>query len=240
MRQDYDKYTKEDFEVWKILFDRQIANLQTKSCSEYLQNLTKLASVLNAERIPNFDELNSTLRSENGWSIKVVPGLIPVDQFFELLAEKRFCSSTWLRKRSQLDYLQEPDMFHDIFGHIALLMHPEYANFTQKVGQLGARYKDNKAILNGLENLYWFTIEFGLIKKKEKREIYGAGIISSFGETNHIYSDKVEIRPFDLIEIINMSFVNSEIQNLYFEIDSFEQLFQTVDTLETRWVKMFE
>jgi phenylalanine-4-hydroxylase len=235
MKQLYQNYTDDDREVWRMLFERQIENLKDKSCPEYFENLEKLSGVLHADDIPNFVKLDEVLMHNNGWSIQVVPGIIPVDEFFELLAVKRFCSSTWLRMRSQLDYLQEPDMFHDIFGHIPLLMNHEYADFTQKVGNLGAKFKHIPEILNGLQSLYWFTIEFGILNRKGRRELYGAGIASSFGETNHIFSDEVAIEKFDLVKIINMSFVNSEIQNLYFEIESFNQLYETVDILADRW-----
>jgi phenylalanine-4-hydroxylase len=232
MKQHYSKYTPEDFEVWKILFDRQVENLKTKAHPMYLGCLSELKDVLNAEAIPNFDELNMELGTKTGWTIEVVPGMIPVAEFFELLSQRKFCSSTWLRKKSQLDYLEEPDMFHDIFGHIPLLMNPAYALFVEKFALLGKKHKGNEKMLNALQRLYWYTIEFGLIKKDNKSEIYGAGIISSYGESNHIFSDNVEILSFDLDWIIDHDFINSEIQTVYVEIASFEELYASIKQLE--------
>lgn len=232
MTQDYGKYTSEDKNVWKTLFERQKENLPGKAHPEYLRCLDQLSDVLNPNKIPEFDELNEKLRAENGWSIMVVPGLIPVDQFFKLLSEKKFCSSTWLRKMSQLDYLEEPDMFHDIFGHIPLLMNPDYARFVQKFGEMGVRYGHDKTVEKQLQRLYWFTIEFGLIKQQDLTRIYGAGILSSSGESDHIFEDDISVSPYDVEKILNNDFVTSEIQTQYYEIESFEQLFESVGELE--------
>ncbi len=232
MRQEYDFYKEEDFQVWKILFERQVANLSDKASPIYLECLGRMKEVMYAERIPRFEELDRTLMAANGWSIEVVPGLIPVKEFFAFLANKRFCASTWLRKMSELDYLEEPDMFHDIFGHIPLLMDQNYADFTQKLGELGVKYAHSDELTRQIQRIYWFTVEFGLIKGREKTEIYGAGIISSFGETHHIYDDPIEIRPFDLNNTIHQEFINSEIQQLYYECESFEQLYTCLGDLE--------
>ena len=232
MIQNYDKYVSEDFEVWKILFNRQVENLKGKAHPEYLGCLGLIGDVLNADKIPHFEELNEILMAENGWSIVVVPGLIPVDHFFKLLSEKKFCSSTWLRKMSQLDYLEEPDMFHDVFGHVPLLMNPEYSNFVQKFGELGVRYGHNKTVEKQLQRLYWFTIEFGLIKQNSDTRIYGAGILSSSGESDHIFSDEITVSPYNVEKIIENDFITSEIQTQYYEINSLEQLYQSVGELE--------
>jgi len=228
MKQEYSKYTSEDFKVWKMLFSRQMENLKSKSCKEYLESLTLMTAVLNENEIPKFDALNQLLHKTSGWSIEVVPGMIPVQDFFELLAQKKFCSSTWLRSLKQLDYLEEPDMFHDIFGHIPLFMNQEYANFAQKLGVLGAENKGNSKLITQLQRIYWFTIEFGLVKE-DSTKIFGAGIISSFGESNFVYSKKPEIKPFNLEEIINTDFCNSEIQTQYFELKNLKELYLQFD-----------
>ena len=230
MQQNYSKYNKDDQEVWSILFNRQTKNLLDKTPEEYKECRKKLQRDLRPDSIPKFEELSSAL-SVNGWGIHVVPGLIPVEDFFSLLAERKFCSSTWLRSKEQLDYLEEPDMFHDIFGHIPLIMNSVYAAFMEEFGKIGRRNLNNKIVLTALQRLYWFTIEFGLIKGNDKSLIYGAGIISSYGETNHIYEDSIEILPFDIEQVINTPFINSEIQNLYYEIESFEELFRSLDVL---------
>lgn len=232
MIQDYSKYNDEDFLVWKTLFERQVKNLQGKAHPEYLDSLEKLKEVLNPNRIPKFEELSAALKAENGWEIVVVPGLIPVDDFFRLLSERKFCSSTWLRKMSQLDYLEEPDMFHDIFGHTPLLLNKEYADFVQQFGKLGVKYGHNKVVEKQLQSLYWFTIEFGLIKHQEKNSIYGAGILSSSGESNHIFNDEINVSPYNVDKILNNDFITSEIQTQYYEIESLEQLYLSLGKLE--------
>ncbi|MFU8812544.1 MAG: phenylalanine 4-monooxygenase [Balneolaceae bacterium] len=232
MTQDYDAYTAEDADVWRRLFERQMKNLPGKAHPEYLKSLEKLSPVLNADRIPRFSELNEALMAEHGWSVTVVPGLIPVDQFFALLSEKTFCSSTWLRDISQLDYLEEPDMFHDIFGHIPLLMNHSYARFIEQFGKLGARFGHDKTVEKQLQRLYWFTIEFGLIRDQADTRIYGAGILSSAGETNHIFEDVITVHPYDVEQVLHTDFITSEIQTQYYEIESFQELFRSVEELE--------
>lgn len=240
MQQHYEKYTPEDQEVWNILATRQLENLPGKAHPEYLKCLKEMDSVLNAGHIPRFEELNRVLTDAQGWSIAVVPGLIPVEQFFELLKERKFSASTWLRNKSQLNYLEEPDMFHDIFGHIPLLMNESYADFAQKLGALGVKYIDDKTIITQLQRLYWFTIEFGLINHKDETLIYGAGIISSSGETDHVMNDDVDVRPYDIFEIIEQDFITSEIQTRYFVLEDFDQLFRSIENLEASLLERSE
>ena len=231
MKQIYEQYTNEDFKVWKTLFKRQLENLKDKSCKNYLNCLAEMQEVLNEDSIPRFDELNKTLLEKTGWSIEVVPGLIPVEQFFELLSKKKFCSSTWLRSIEQLDYLEEPDMFHDVFGHIPLFVDKKYADFAQQMGRIGVAFKSSEKVLLQLQRIYWFTIEFGLLKS-EKPQIYGAGIISSFGETNSIYKKETKILPYNLDEIIATDFNNNEMQTVYFLLNSFDELYDSLNIYE--------
>lgn len=224
MIQQYDKYKQEDHEVWKILFERQVENLQDKASSIYIDCLKQMNDVLHANHIPDFRQLDEFLLTKTGWSIEVVKGLIPVDDFFELLSNKRFPSSTWLRSRAQLDYLEEPDMFHDIFGHVPLLIHEEYSNLMHQIGKLSKTRKYDKEFVCIMERFYWFTIEFGLVKEKDQRKIYGAGIISSFGESKAIYSADIRVKPFSISEVINHDFTKSEMQQEYFEVDSIAQI----------------
>jgi phenylalanine-4-hydroxylase len=236
MFQNYSDYQEQDFKVWRLLYERQLPSLMQHACYEYLDCLEQLSTVVNADEPPRFDSLNELLMAKNGWSIKVVPGFLPVDEFFELLANRKFCSSTWLRREDQLDYLEEPDMFHDIFGHIPLYMNKAYANYAQKLGELGVRFAGSPEIITQLQRLYWFTIEFGLIKEDNKSKAYGAGIASSSGEIKQIYSNpSVEILPFDIELVMQNDFIISEVQNRYYEIESFEQLFATVKELEERF-----
>lgn len=235
MKQHFKNYSEEDHNVWKTLFDRQFNNIQSLASDEYLVALQEMHSVLNAERIPRFSKLNEWFSSRTGWQIHCVPGLIPVDEFFELLAQKKFCSSSWLRTRQQLDYLDEPDMFHDIFGHIPLLSNPVYSNFIHEFGLLGVRFKHDKEIQILLQRLYWFTIEFGLIQQKNETKIYGAGILSSFGESNICLTPAKSQHKFDLNEIIHTSYNSEDIQNEYYIIESLEQLFDAINVLTTKF-----
>ena len=232
MKQHYKNYTNEQAKVWKILFDRQAKNLGHKGSKVYLDCLSQMKSVLNADQIPNFDDLTDLLSSKNGWQIEVVKGLIPVDDFFQLLSEKKFCSSTWIRQRNQIDYLEEPDMFHDIFGHIPLLLDETYSNFTHKLGMLGVKYKAFPSIVLQLQRIYWFTIEFGLIREGGQLKCYGAGLISSFGETNHVFSNKIKIESYDVIEVIEQEFITDQVQHRYRVIDNFQSLINSVNELE--------
>lgn len=234
MKQQFDAYKPEDFEVWKTLFERQVINLEDKACAEYLKALDDMSEVLRPDQIARFSELNDWFNSRTGWQIECVPGLIPVDEFFALLAKKRFCSSTWLRSMDQLDYLEEPDMFHDIFGHVPLLSNPIFSEFAHEYGKLGNKLKNAEEKVIMLQRLYWFTIEFGLIEQNGLK-IYGAGIASSFGESIACLKDDVPKLAFDLEEVIHTFFRTDEIQSKYFVISSFEELFDAVIKLTENW-----
>ena len=236
MEQKYEQYTDQELLVWKTLFERQKLNLEDKACLEHLDALKSMYPVLNENKLPDFRELNEWFSQNTNWRIHCVPGLIPVEEFFDLLAERKFCSSTWLRKMSQLDYLEEPDMFHDIFGHIPLLSMPEYSEFMVNFGKLGAQFKQDPLIQIQLQRLYWYTIEFGLIKQNGVK-IYGAGIVSSFGESNSSVAIMENQMAFDLENILDTDFKNDEIQNRYFVIDNFSQLFESIEVLTQKWKK---
>ncbi len=237
MKQHYKKYKQEEHAVWKLLFDRQKENLRKRASKEYNNCLKAMAPCLNRETIPNFEEINTFFKEYTGWEIHVVPGLIPVDEFFDLLAEKKFCSSTWLRSKEQIDYLEEPDMFHDIFGHIPLLMNPTFSRFTEEFGKLGQQFKNNEEMLVKLQRIYWFTIEFGLIEENGELKIYGAGIASSYGETNHIFNSKLQHLKYDIHQVMNCEFHTDHIQDKYFVIESFNELFNSLDKLKVQLKK---
>ncbi len=232
MKQDMLKYTKQDLEIWNYLFENQYSNLTDKVCFEYLECISELSDVLNPHEIPNFNKLNQKLYLKTGWMIEVVPGLIEVDDFFEYLKNKKFCSSTWLRKKDQLHYIEEPDMFHDIFGHIPLFMNQDYADFAQKIGDLAFNWKHDQNKMIQLQRLYWFTIEFGVIRRDNNIKSYGAGIISSIAEAKIVSENKREFLPYDIDTILNREFNIDTIQPIYFVIDSFEQLFESLKEVD--------
>ena len=225
--QEMSKYTSTDFEVWQILFNRQMENLETKGSIHYLNALKDMADVLKSSEVPNFNKLNGHFQECTGWEIAVVPGLIPVEDFFDLLADKKFCSSTWLRTMENLDYLEEPDMFHDIFGHIPLLSNPIFSAFAHEFGKIGKSMKHNELALIQLQRLYWFTIEFGVIREKEIKS-YGAGIMSSFGETNRIANHECDFIPFDIEMILHKKFWTDKMQEEYVVIESLDDLFNSL------------
>lgn len=231
MIQDMEAYTSEDKTVWKTLFNRQVENLKGKVSEEYREALNSMSSVLNANAIPNIEAINEWFKQSTGWEIVIVPGLIPVEDFFQLLAEKKFCSSTWLRTMEQLDYLEEPDMFHDIFGHVPLFSNPVFSEFMQEFGKVGCTVIDDKEKVTELQRLYWFTIEFGMINQQNPT-IYGAGIISSFGESNRCIRPDIEKIPFKIEDVLQKSFHTDEVQDEYICIDSFEELFDSLDGIE--------
>lgn len=238
MQQEFEKYTQEDLEVWNTLFTRQVENFQGKASEVYQKCLAQMNPVINADELPNFKKINTFFEQSTGWAIECVPGLIEVDDFFTLLAKKKFPSSTWLRSKDKMEYLEEPDMFHDTFGHIPLLCDPSYAAFMQKFGELGMRFIDSPDHLKQLQRLYWFTIEFGLMKENGQLRIYGAGILSSYGETNlALEATQKEHRAFDLEEIIQQDFVTSEMQSLYFVLSDLAQLENSVIELAAKWEK---
>jgi phenylalanine-4-hydroxylase len=177
--QKWDKYTKDDHAIWGTLFDRQLATLKGRVAQEYLDGLQALG--IGPEGVPDFARMNARLRKITGWEVVGVPGLIPSRPFFQMLANRQFPAGTFIRSREQLDYLEEPDIFHDVFGHVPLLTNHAYADYMNEYGRVGLRGMERKAV-KFLARLNWYTIEFGLIRKPEGVRIYGAGIVSSYGE----------------------------------------------------------
>lgn len=235
MKQDMNAYTTDDLWVWNKLFQRQLENIPNKASVTYLEALEVMKPVLNAEQLPDFNQIGEWFKSSTSWSLKVVPGLIEVEDFFQLLAKKKFCSSTWLRSKDSLDYLEEPDMFHDIFGHVPLLSNSVFSAFMQEFAQLGCDFIHDKEKIKQLQRLYWFTIEFGVIQENGIVKSYGAGILSSFGETNQIADLKANFHPFDMDVILHKEFRTDVMQEDYFVIDSYEQLFESLQELKKKW-----
>jgi phenylalanine-4-hydroxylase len=235
LNQNYGLYTAEDFLVWKTLYQRQIKNLEENISAEYLNGLRIIG--FEADRIPDFKEVNAILAMQTGWGLTVVANISPLKEFFRFLSERKFTATTWIRKMSQLDYIEEPDMFHDVFGHVPLLVNKSYTEFFRGIAEIALRHIDDDAFLELLGRIYWFTIEYGLILENDKLKIYGAGIISSFGETNHCLHDEVKIIPFDVETIINSPYRNDQIQNTYFVINSYHQLFRCLDEVEEKILK---
>lgn len=226
MKQAYAKYTAEDFQVWKILFDRQQENLPGRATAEFLQGIERIN--FRPDTIPDFRKTNPLLRSITGWELAVVPGIIDDEIFFQLMANRKFPASTWLRKMSELDYLEEPDMFHDVFAHVPLLTNQAFVDFLQELSKIGLDYVDNKWAIELLSRIYWYTIEFGLIREEGQLRIYGAGILSSAGETLYSLSDQPRHLAYDVEQILNSPYRKDIFQERYFIIDSYEQLYASL------------
>jgi phenylalanine-4-hydroxylase len=184
--QNWAAYTPQDHATWKTLFERQTDILNGKACHEYFTGLKTLG--INADGVPDFDKMNKNLRAATGWEVVAVPGLIPSKPFFSMLANRQFPSGNFIRTPEQLDYLEEPDIFHDVFGHVPLLTNPAYADYMHAYGLAGDAAIANKGV-KYLARLNWYTIEFGLIKNDGDIKIYGAGIVSSFGEARYALDD---------------------------------------------------
>ncbi|SFO55142.1 Phenylalanine 4-hydroxylase [Algoriphagus ornithinivorans] len=231
LKQDYEAYTEEDFKVWKILYERQMPNLPKAASQAYLEGVKTVN--FTADKIANFEELNQILRDTTGWAVQVVPGLIDDDLFFGLLNNRRFPSSTWLRKMEQLDYLEEPDMFHDAFAHMPMLTNQHYVDFLEKLSGIALKHIDDPWAIQLLSRIYWFTIEFGLIRENGELRIYGAGILSSKGETKFSLSNEPAHYPYDVKRIMNQEYWKDKFQDKYFVIESFEQLYNSIPEIES-------
>jgi len=232
MKQNYDNYTKEDQEVWKILFDRQFPQLPEAATEEFLKGLKKVN--FTAEGIPNFEETNKILRELTGWEIYAVPGIVEDDLFFDLMANKKFPATTWVRKMSQLDYLEEPDMFHDVFAHIPLLANQAFVDFLQAISKFGKDWVGDEWAIHLLSRIYWFTIEFGLIREKGQLKIYGAGVLSSSGETQYSLSNEPAHHEYDVDQILDTAYRKDKMQQEYFIIDSYEQLYRSIPEIKEK------
>ena len=223
IEQDWSAYTEAEHATWRLLFERQHQLLEGRACRDYLDGVDALGVA--AGGIPDFGRLNTVLARATNWRIVAVPGLVPDEVFFAHLAARRFPATRFIRRRDQLDYLEEPDVFHDVYGHVPMLLNPVFADYMQAYGQGGL-----KALRLGhlglLARLYWYTVEFGLIDAPEGLRIYGSGILSSAGESVYCLDDKRPHRlRFDLRRIMRTRYRIDDFQQTYFVIDHFRQLF---------------
>lgn len=221
--QGWENYTSEEHGVWKTLFERQKEIVKGRACREYLDGIAALE--MDETQIPNFEEASKILKAKTGWEVVAVKGLIPDLPFFQLLAERKFPAGNFIRKPEQMDYIEEPDVFHDFFGHVPLLANPIFADYMEAYGKGGLKAHEHGTITN-LARLYWYTVEFGLIQQDDGMRIYGAGILSSPGETKFaVESDSPNRIGFDLKRVMQTNYRVDDYQQSYFVIDSFDQLF---------------
>lgn len=222
--QDWAGYAQEEHGIWRTLFARQAKLLRKRAAPEFLDGVARLGVA--ADGIPDFRRLNDVLGKATGFQIVAVPGLVPDDIFFEHLAHRRFPSTCFIRTPAQLDYIEEPDVFHDIFGHVPLLVNPVFADYMEAYGKGGLKALKQGA-LEKLAPLYWYTVEFGLIATGEGLRIYGSGIVSSKGESEYSLDHPAPNRlGFDLLRIMRTKYRIDAFQETYFVIESYDQLFE--------------
>ncbi|RZJ43600.1 MAG: phenylalanine 4-monooxygenase [Brevundimonas sp.] len=220
--QSWDAYTPVEHQTWDTLYARQTALLPGRACDAFIHGLKALD--LGAGGIPDFAVINPKLQALTGWTVVCVPGLVPDEVFFDHLANRRFVSGQFIRKPDQLDYLQEPDIFHDVFGHVPMLTDPDFAAYMEAYGKGGQRAA-TLGVLPNLARLYWYTVEFGLVKEAGALRIYGAGIVSSATESVFALDDASPNRlGFDLERVMRTPYRIDDFQQVYFVIDSIDQL----------------
>ncbi|WP_045764168.1 phenylalanine 4-monooxygenase [Xanthomonas albilineans] len=224
--QPWDRYDADDHATWGTLYRRQRELLVGRACDAFLQAQDTMG--MSPQAIPKFDQLNTVLAATTGWTLVGVEGLLPELDFFDHLANRRFPVTWWIRRPGQIDYIAEPDLFHDLFGHVPLLMNPLFADYMQAYGRGGVKaHAIGPQALQHLTRLYWYTVEFGLIDTSAGLRIYGAGIVSSKGESLYsLESDAPNRIGFDLQRIMRTRYRIDTYQKTYFVIDSFAQLMQ--------------
>lgn len=219
-------YGADEHGIWQDLMTRQASNLPNKACQDYLDGLAKLN--LPIDRLPQLPDIDAILQKQTGWKTAPVPALISFRRFFKLLESKQFPVATFIRTREDFDYIQEPDIFHEIAGHCPMLTHPAFAEFTRIYGKLGVDASKQERVF--LARLYWFTVEFGLINTKDGVRIYGGGILSSPAETNYALSDKPEHRAFDILDVLRTPYRIDRVQPIYYVIDNIDTLYEVAQS----------
>jgi phenylalanine-4-hydroxylase len=230
MVQEYEKYTADDHKVWSLLYDEQMRSLPSLATQAFLDGTRKVK--FQPTEVPRFDVVNEELANITGWKLYVVPGYVSNKPFFTHLSNKEFPVTTWLRKLSEFDYLPEPDMFHDVFGHVPLLSERFFCDYLEGISRIGLKYIENESAVELVSRVYWFTVEFGLIRENGELRIYGAGILSSPGESKFSVSDKATHLPFDVDRILETPYIKEKYQESYFVIDSYQQLFESLPAIE--------
>jgi len=231
IEQDWAAYTPEQHAVWSELVKRRMPQLREHACAEYLDGFHQIG--LQEDRLPNLKEVSARLQPRTGWQSTPVSGFLPPDAFFEMLAARMFPTTTWLRSRDAMEYTPEPDIFHDVFGHVPMHAHPVFGNFLQSYGQVCARQTDHDK-LERMGRLFWFTVEFGLIRQKGEIKVYGSGLISSHGECTRVLAGGCEVKEFDLDAVLNQEFDTGAMQPVLYAVESFDQIYEATKQAESR------
>jgi phenylalanine-4-hydroxylase len=233
IEQDWAAYTPEEHAVWAELVSRRMPQLREHACAAYLEGFEQIG--LQADRLPELAAVSARLRPRTGWESTPVSGFLPAGAFFAMLAARRFPTTTWIRSREALEYTPEPDIFHDVFGHVPMHAHPVFADFLEHYGKVCAgltRPED----LERMGRLFWFTVEFGVIREGGAVKVYGSGLVSSHGECTRVVEggSGVEVRPFDLEQVLEEPVDTGSMQNVLYAVESFEQLYDAAREAESR------
>jgi len=231
IQQDYAAYTDEQHSVWAELVGRVLPEIEKHAAQEYLDGFEIIG--LQRDRLPDLASISARLAPRTGWNSTPVSGFLPAPAFFEMLGTRRFPTTTWLRSRESLEYTPEPDIFHDVFGHVPMHAHPVFADFLEHYGRVCASISD-AAILEKLGRLFWYTVEFGLIKQEGETKVYGSGLISSHGECQNVMDGHCAIRDFSLDEVLNTAVKVDELHKLLFAVSSFDQIYESMHEAEKR------
>jgi phenylalanine-4-hydroxylase len=229
--QDYAVYSEEQHGVWAELVGRALPELEIHAAREYLNGLSIIG--LERDRLPNLQAISARLEPRTGWNATPVSGFLPAPAFFEMLATRRFPTTTWLRSRDSQEYTPEPDIFHDVFGHVPLHAHVVFADFLAYYGRVCASLAD-PVMLEKLGRLFWYTVEFGLIRQGNEIKVYGSGLISSHGECLHVMAGNCAIHDFTLDEVLKTPVKVDELHKLLFAVSSFDQVYEAMHEAERR------
>jgi len=233
--QKYQDYTPRQHAVWAELVHRRRPQVDEYACKEYLEGYEIIG--LQDDRLPDLGAISDRIRPRTGWSATPVSGFLPGEAFFEMLAARKFPTTTWLRSQDSLEYIPEPDIFHDVFGHVPMHAHRVFADFLQHYGSICAQAMDAD-ILERLGRLFWYTVEFGLIRQNGKIKVYGSGVISSHRECTNVIEVGCAIREFNLDEVLATKVKVDEIQKRLFAIESFDQIYEAVQEAEKRLLRV--
>ena len=230
IQQDWNSYTPEQHAVWSELVARRMPQLQQHACAEYLDGFQQIG--LKQDALPDLTAVSARLQPRTGWASTPVSGFLPADAFFEMLAARMFPTTTWLRSRESMDYTPEPDIFHDVFGHVPMHAHPVFADFLEHYGAVCAAVIDRPDALERLGRLFWFTVEFGLIREQGQIKVYGSGLISSHGECTRVLGGGCEIRDFNLQAVLDQEFDTGAMQPVLYAVESFDQIYEATKEAE--------
>ncbi|HZB89067.1 MAG TPA: phenylalanine 4-monooxygenase [Terracidiphilus sp.] len=231
IRQDYAAYTPEQHAVWAELVSRVLPELEKHAAREYLEGFEIIG--LQEDCLPHLASVSTRLEPRTGWNSTPVSGFLPAPAFFEMLATRRFPTTTWLRSRESLEYTPEPDIFHDVFGHVPMHAHPVFADFLQYYGRVCAA-TSNPDVLEKLGRIFWYTVEFGVIRQNGEIKVYGSGLISSHGECKNVMDGNCAIHDFSLDEVLATPVKVDELHKLLFAVSSFDQIFEAMHEAERR------